>query len=377
MKLCILVTHLLGTGHLRRAAILARAAVEGGCDVVILSGGSRIDGLDTGGARLVQLPPLRSNGTDFSTLLDAEGLVASEAYMARRTDMITRDIAHFAPDVLLTELYPFGRRILAAEFLAAIDAARGLPRPAAVVSSIRDILAPPSKPKRVPQTDAVLANSYDAVLVHSDPDIIPLSASWPVSDFLNGLLQYTGFVAPPVPDATANGEGQGEILVSAGGGNVGQSLFEAACEAARLLPDYRFRLLAGAPDTRALLAGIAPDNVIIEDLRSDFRSMLTRAACSLSMCGYNTAMDALQTGVPALFVPFDEGGEVEQSLRAQALGRLPAIQVAKASELEPAALASALKALCTSQRRTVAPDSFDGAHHSIAFLQEIANARAA
>ena len=47
--------------------------------------------------------------------------------------------------------------------------------------------------------------------------------------------------------------------------------------------------------------------------------MLYHAAASVSLCGYNTALDVLQSGVPAVLVPFDNGGEVEQSLRAEAL----------------------------------------------------------
>jgi len=45
--------------------------------------------------------------------------------------------------------------------------------------------------------------------------------------------------------------------------------------------------------------------------------MLYHAAASVSLCGYNTALDILQAGTPAVFVPFDDGSEVEQGLRAR------------------------------------------------------------
>jgi predicted glycosyltransferase len=189
MNLCILVTHLLGTGHLRRAAVLGRAAAQAGARVTILSGGMPVEALDIGGAVLVQLPPLRSDGVNFTTLLDAYDAIANDLYKQSRIALIRETIAASRPDVLLTELYPFGRRVLADEFRAAIETVRALPRPAAIVSSIRDILAPPSKPKRVTQTEAVLAEFYDAVLVHSDPAFVPLSASWPVSDSIAERLR--------------------------------------------------------------------------------------------------------------------------------------------------------------------------------------------
>ena len=51
------VQHLLGIGHLRRAAVLARALAAGGFDVLLVSGGAPVR-LDVGRARRHQLPPL-------------------------------------------------------------------------------------------------------------------------------------------------------------------------------------------------------------------------------------------------------------------------------------------------------------------------------
>ena len=54
------VQHLLGIGHLRRAATLARALAAGGFDVLLVSGGAPLPGLALGAARFHQLPPLRA-----------------------------------------------------------------------------------------------------------------------------------------------------------------------------------------------------------------------------------------------------------------------------------------------------------------------------
>src|SRR5207302_1427876 len=53
------VQHLLGIGHLRRAATLARAMAAAGLDVLLVSGGAPVP-LDIGRARLRQLPPVRA-----------------------------------------------------------------------------------------------------------------------------------------------------------------------------------------------------------------------------------------------------------------------------------------------------------------------------
>ena len=339
MRVLIVVTHLLGTGHLSRALTLARAFTAAGHQVTLASGGMPVPHLDSTSINLVQLPPLRSNGTDFTTLLMADDRPVDDACLAaRRADL--HACLTPTPDVIITELFPFGRRILRAEFLSLLDAAAKLTPKPRILSSIRDILAPPSKPAKAQWADEIITRSYDGVLVHSDPDRLPLSVSWPVSDTLAPRLLYTGFVTTPAP--TPNDVGTNEILVSAGGGPVGEALYQTALATAQT-DHRRWRLLVGgSDDRRTALATQAPANVTIEPPRPDFRQMLPNAAASLSLCGYNTALDVLQAGTPAVFVPFDDGQEVEQGLRAQSLAALPRIATLTTSDLTPDTLRDAL-----------------------------------
>ena len=53
------VQHLLGIGHIRRAAVLARTLAASGFDVLLVSGGAPLK-LDLGRARFHQLPPVRA-----------------------------------------------------------------------------------------------------------------------------------------------------------------------------------------------------------------------------------------------------------------------------------------------------------------------------
>ncbi|WP_299152404.1 glycosyltransferase [uncultured Tateyamaria sp.] len=373
MKVMILVTHLLGTGHLARALTLARAFGAAGDEVTVLSGGLPVNHFDTDGQTLIQLPAIRSNGVEFTTLLDAQGQVVDAAYMAARCRVLLAALRHIGPDVLITELFPFGRRILHQEFHALLEAAQALASPPVILSSIRDILAPPSKPAKVQFADDMITQFYDGVLVHSDPALIPLDRSWPVSGMLENRLRYTGFVAPTPPPPSAPNH---EILVSAGGGGVGDRIFEAACEAARLTPDLHWRcLVGGAAERIPPLAARAPANMICEAPRADFRTLLNGAAASVSMCGYNTAMDVLQTGVPAVFVPFDDGGEVEQGLRAQALSALPGIAVVRQDTLDSATLLQGLDQVRSAPRRGPQTDYMDGAIHTVQIVRDICQKR--
>jgi predicted glycosyltransferase len=376
MRVMIAVTHLLGTGHLARALTLGRAFAAAGHRVLVASGGMSAPQLDAGGVGVLQLPPIRSDGTDFTCLLNEAGTPADADMLACRQALLCKALTDLAPDILITELFPFGRRVLSDEFLALLAAAETLPRRPVVLASVRDILAPPSKPSRVARTEAILTRHYDAVLVHSDPHVTPLDASWPVSDAVAARLRYTGYVAPapagPHPDRT----GEGEILVSAGGGAVGDALFHSAIAAAALRPDLRWRLLVGGGGNR--LAGLrarAGGNVVIEPARPDFRQMLHHAAASVSMCGYNTALDLLQAGTPSVLIPFDDGGEVEQGLRAQSLAALPGFEVLRSADLDATRLGAAVTRAVQAERRGDPGLGFDGAARSVEVATQMAQAR--
>jgi len=378
MKVLIAVTHLLGTGHLSRALTLGRAFAGAGHGVTIASGGMPAPQLDHSGITLLQLPALRSDGTNFTRLLDRNGQQADEQTLKARCAALT-DALDLAPDILITELFPFGRRVLSDEFLALLKAASSLPRRPVILASVRDILAPPSKPSKAIRTDQIIARFYDAVLVHSDPRGTKLEQSWPVSDSLRAKLRYTGYVAAPPPDLHTNQIGKDEILVSAGGGGVGTTLFQTAIAAAHLMPSRRWRLLVGGSDAAARITSLQgrspPAGTIIEPARPDFRQMLHHAAASVSMCGYNTALDLLQAGTRAVLVPFDAGHEVEQGLRAQSLGAWPGMSVLRSADLTPRALCEAIEQVIGDPPRANTNLRFDGAAQSVALATDMAGAR--
>ena len=151
------VQHLLGIGHLRRAATLARALAAGGFDVLLVSGGAPVDGL---GARRRALP---STAAGARRRCAAEGAGAARRHAARRC--LSRASARAqlldlfeaeAPDILLTEQFPFGRTQLRFELLPLLEAAQDRPSPPWIVSSIRDVLRRTASPARVDEMVADL-----------------------------------------------------------------------------------------------------------------------------------------------------------------------------------------------------------------------------
>ena len=375
MKVLIVVTHLLGSGHLRRAINLSHEFVASGHSVTLVSGGVPVKTFDTQGLSFVQLSPLCSDGTNFTRLLNADGSVADEPTIQARENKLIELIQNLQPDILITELFPFGRRVLQREFLGLLEAAQTLPTVPVVLSSVRDILASPSSEKKARKTEELIANYYDGVVVHSNSATTPLNASWPVTDLIQKKLFYTGYVAQSVSDYKAE-QNTEEVIVSAGGGSVGRHIYEAAIEASRLLPDRRWRLLIGGSDSqievtrlKALATGSA---TVIEPNRPDFRELLSGALCSVSMCGYNTAIDLLLTGTPGVLVPFDAGGEQEQTLRARSLSKRSAYTLLLADDMTPESLCSAVEQASVAGRFTIDKNQFNGALETVRFATKLA-----
>ena len=342
----IWVQHLLGIGHLMRAAAIARAFDRGGWQVDLVSGGVPLPHLDIGGARLCQLPPLRTADTSFRTLVTADGEPATEADTAARAGQLL-DLFHGAqPNVLMTEHFPFGRRQLRSELLPLLAAARELDQPPLVCSSVRDILVERSA-KRHAEAEAWLADYFDLVLVHGDPALVPFDATCPFADRLGGKLRYTGYLDTAASTSQDSGDGEGEIVVSAGGGAVAEALEDVAVAACAAREDGRpWRLLVGAnrpPARLAALQASAPVGLTVERARPDFRTLLGRAAASVSQAGYNTVVDLLTSGAPAVLAPFAAEGETEQTLRATRLAEInPAVTVLPEHGLNAGALNAAI-----------------------------------
>lgn len=372
LRVLIAVTHLLGAGHLTRAAALARAFAEKGHPTTLVSGGAPIRLVDLDSISLVQLPPVRILGTDFKTLLDETGAPIDDNRLDRRRSLLIETLKAVRPDIIITELFPFGRRVLADEFTALIDEARALRLRPLILCSIRDILAA-AKPERVEETHARLLRDYDAVLVHGDPQLVPLEASWPVDERISPLIRYTGYVdenSDPVPGGARQG-----IVVSGGSSAASLPLYRAAIAAAHGIADRPWRILVGrgvAEDVFQTLKAQAPAHAKVERARPDFRTLLAQAELSVSQAGYNTMVDVLRSGVRPVLVPFEAGHETEQRLRAERLKDLGSAGIVPECELSPRRLAEAIRRGLSQPPSAPPRLSFDGARRSVVIAEGLA-----
>ena len=378
------VQHLLGIGHLRRALRLVEALAREGVCVTLVSGGESLPELAGAAAeRVVQLPPIRARDASFKDLVDQQGRPVDDALRAARRAALLAAFAAAEPDAVVVEAFPFGRRAFRFELDPLILAARSRRPRALVLCSLRDIIVAPEGEGRRRDIVARVRADFDAVLVHGDPRLVPLGASFPDAPEIADRLVYTGYVGaaaepPDAPPDLGLGAGSGEILVSAGGGAVGGLLLATALEARRrgCLSDCFWRLLAGpnlpAAEFEALAANL-PQKVALERYRSDFPQMLRRCRVSVSQAGYNTVLDILAAGAAAVLVPFADLRETEQNLRARRLAAAGRVEMVPPGELSADAIAAAIGRAVGGRPATLAVDT-GGARRSAQLIARMIRA---
>jgi predicted glycosyltransferase len=335
--------------------------------------------LDCGAARLFQLPPLRAADETFKTLIDEGGRTVDEPWKAARRDRLLQRFAETRPDVLITELFPFGRRMLEFELMPLLEAAQARRLRPLILCSLRDVLIPPRAAAKIARALERARAFYDHILVHGDPALIDLPASYPATRELCDRITYTGYVtAPRAPDAPA-GEGEDEVIVSAGGGAVGGVLLETAAAAQAQSDDgRRWRLLIGSDvpaEIRRRLHAAKTARLIVEPARRDFPSLLRRCHVSISQAGYNTVMDILDARAPAVLVPFAVPGETEQTMRAAALAARGWAELLPEEALSPAALAGAISSAAARGRPDTTVLRHNGAGETVHLVRELLHGR--
>ncbi len=363
--------HSLGLGHLVRSLTLADA-LRHDFHVVVLNGGRMPDGLTIpDDVTVINLAPLGHD--DGYELLSHDPHVDVETAKRSRIAAILDALERYRPAVVLLELYPFGRKKFAFELepmLAAIGEL-GDQRPV-VVCSVRDILVNQRRDQaRHDERAAIACNAHlDAVVVHSDPAFATLQESFRPTTPLRVPVFHTGFVAPARPPAPAGEVRMQRVLVSAGGGMVGEPIVRAAVAAHQrvhaelgltttivggpFLPEHAWEWLVAEAQHSPHLTAIRH----VPDLAGEIR----RSAVSVSQCGYNTTMDLLHAGTPAVVIPYADGKEDEQRRRAERLAAIGVLTMIDPTDLGAdlsgehlaAAVAEAVAA-----RRAAAPNALD------------------
>jgi predicted glycosyltransferase len=354
--------HVLGMGHLVRSTEIVRE-LSRDSQVVFVSGGEPPEGfrfLEHENVVFLQLPPLKTSA-DFSDLQVCDSTRSMHQIMAHRRSILLRAFADYEPDVLVTELFPFGRKKFRFELLPLLEHVQQQSRRPLVVSSVRDILVARKDQEEYEQQVCDLVNTfYDLILVHGNKNLQTFEHTFSRVNDLRCPVAYTGYVVqhshPKVAESGRSPrpeQAKPTIVASIGSGQylTGQSLLETSLHAARLLQGripHEFHVFAGPlmpEETYDRLQALAREssNVTLSRFTPDLGAVLRRAELSVSMAGYNTIMDVLMSGVRALVYPVTSNGDQEQIMRAESLAKAGVVEVIRTEELAPEELAQKIE----------------------------------
>ncbi|MEK7832702.1 MAG: glycosyltransferase, partial [Acidobacteriota bacterium] len=280
-----------------------------------------------------------------------------EEAKALRKELLLTTFDSFSPDILLIELFPFGRKKFNFELLPLLVHARASHSDLKIVCSLRDILVRrASQEKYEAEVCQRINQFFDLLLIHSDPHVQRLEETFGSVAMLDCQIRYTGYVAQPTHGAPAATDAKDPlILVSIGGGRVGHELIDCALAASSgLALPHRLQIFTGPhipEDQFERLqdqAAVLP-NAALGRHTTDFPAWLSRAALSISMAGYNTCMDILAARARALVYPFNEHDNDEQTRRARKLEQLGYVTMLEPARLSPELLVSEITRLLTAK----------------------------
>ncbi len=325
-KIYFPVESLVGLGHFNRSGKLVREMVKAGLDVTVASGSFVDRERFFAGAVCRDLPPIVRREKGAYVVLKPDGTREAvkdfneQARIDERIKAHLRNIRDIKPDIVISEFWPFSRPYLDREMEAVFREPDFLR-----VASVRDVLDLPETPS--PERDEWVVRTanetFDAVLVHGDPRFIPLSETFAAAAKITAPVIYTGYVVDDPPRHAGDGRDT-PVVVSCGSGVEGeqmvlsiltawQKLLEQGVPAVEALtsrpvnivcgPRFEPEIFESVLEWTQILAQKFNRTISVEHYRNDFTALLARAAFSVSLAGYNTTLETLAIGVPAVMVP--------------------------------------------------------------------------
>jgi predicted glycosyltransferase len=336
-----------GLGHLRRSILVAGglAAEREGPSVLIATGSPRAQAFELpAGCDTLKLPTVTKtpDGNYRPRTLN----VPLDELVQVRSELLRSAARSFRPDLILVDHSPVGMQ---GELWPLFhDLNKWDSRPA-VVLGLRDITDAPDAVRR--EWDAsgaweALGGVYDRILVYGDEHLPTTAQDLRLDERFPGKVRLVGYLARPIAAPTQSGNGVPTLLVTAGGGGDGHRLLSGYLSFLERLPAAdRFRsvVVTGPFLSRSRQREVRDrcralgSSVEVFCFTDRFEDLLASAAGVVSMAGYNTVVEILSAGVPALLVP-RRTPRMEQWLRAERLAALDGDFITLARAPDPAVI---------------------------------------
>ncbi len=327
---------LVGIGHLSASLHIIKELLKD-VDVDLIYGGIDYKNFpQQAGFRILHLPTLLFN--EAGELYSPNSTLSVEDIWQQRSQA-THNFYGYPYHGIIVEFYPFGRRKFKREIRDMVKLVKANSGNIPVFSQVREILVP-TDAEGEHEILAIINREIHSVLVRGDPAVVKFDDTFRLTPKLGDRLFYGGYISPPCPEQPSYAKRGKRVIVSQGGGNVGQQLLLAAIQTAPSLPDYKFTVATGASssptDITYLQSFIQSENIEVVPFLPDFRKHLQSAALSINMGGDNTLLDMITTRTPSLAFPYP--GNSEQTLRIEKLARQGWVTAIYQADLNPQAL---------------------------------------
>ncbi|PLZ37939.1 glycosyl transferase [Fischerella thermalis WC442] len=384
-KLMFYCQHILGMGHLVRSMEIVRGLTKD-FHICFINGGEVIPEFQVpSGVEVVNLPAIKTD-PEFKELQVVDHAFTLTEVQEIRKNLLLSILDKFQPDILMIELFPFGRRRFSFELIPMLEKVQASQSSTKVVCSLRDIVVTKQNQARHEEKVCKLINQYfDLLLVHSDPKFVSLEETFSRIQDFNCQVYYTGYVVQKTSENPVFSDEDKEIieseqpliLVSVGGGRFGHELLDCVVKTAPLLekiiphniqvftgpfiPDEKFQELQTLKENS--------NNLRIRRYTPYFLNYMQKADLSISMSGYNTTLNILTTGVRAMILPFTGNNDQEQTIRSQKLNALGITKTIYPQDLQPDIFAWRIISYLEKQINKIKFD-FNGVENTAKFLKD-------
>lgn len=314
-----------GLGHLRRNLNLAGSLVEHvpGCEVLIATGSPCSSSFPLPpGVASVKLPSVTKD--DRGDYVPRQLAGAMERVARIRRGLLLETFRTFEPDVLIVDHSIVG---LFGEVEPLLREARRCG--VRTVLGLRDVIDSPAAVDREWAGDLcrwAFSEAYDRILVYGDPSVFDPRTEYTFPGGAASRLEFTGYVVRPRGKRSRRPYPslRPSVLVTVGGGEDGADRLYRYLEALEAHPvAWDSTLLLGPlipeRDARQLKrAARAHRRISVHRFHADLPRLLSDADVVVSMAGYNTCAEVLQSETPAVFLPRTFPRQ-EQRIRADRL----------------------------------------------------------
>jgi predicted glycosyltransferase len=373
-----------GLGHFRRNVVLALAIADLYPEAsVLLACGA--DGLETfslpNRVDLLRLPGLHK--IDDGRYVGHRLRVDASELVSLRAALLASAVEHFRPHVLLVDKHPVGvhEELLPALRLLSRDGGRA-------ALGLRDVLDDTDRTADEWRKDGLsrlVAEFHDLVLIYGTRELLnPLTPELLPSD-IDGRVRFCGYVvgglpaSELVPADLPRTDGKPLVLASAGGGEDGLPVLEAFIEASRGAA-WQGAVVAGplleGPRWVQLEARAAEAGVLAYRSVHQMQRWFPHADALVCMGGYNTLLEAVSSGTPAVCVPRVRPRR-EQLIRARAFAAKGLLELVEPDALSGPVLAAAIETALGTPRSLMAEKvrqtlDLDGARRAASLLLDLA-----